>query len=443
MKPRNIIALLFTVLTMFAPSGTRYIWRTGLIDGHPVEPGTISLFGMQVVAALFAGMVFWFYGRKHFHDVIRYPSVLAALAIAGVGLLSAWNAADFLSGFVAAFSLALAIAVYLAILIFKPAPHEVLSSFIGGAVFQTIFGAWQFFTQSSFANKWLGMATHSPEMLGTFVVETATGRWLRAYGQLAHPNIFGLYVGLGLLTCIGLAAFRGHGKHTHLYAMMPIITAGLLFSFSRSAILAVAAGFLWMVISAYGSQAAPTFRNILIPSFIIIAVTFSVLGYLYGEPLRTRASADGRLENQSFSSRELLFSDATSLFVRHPLTGVGVGQMPLAVAREVDPGRAWWTYEYVHNVPFLAAVETGIAGLAAWLAFAGYTLVIIWRRLKHKTLASTGVTVYAASFIAILTASMFDHFLWSSWFGQLLFWMVAGLLHASYLSLAKKAHRKT
>jgi len=37
----------------------------------------------------------------------------------------------------------------------------------------------------------------------------------------------------------------------------------------------------------------------------------------------------------------------------------------------------------------------------------------------------------------MLVASLFDHFLWSSWFGQLLFWCVAGLLHAAYLDLKK------
>lgn len=438
MKRRYIISLLFTALCAFAPSGTRYIWRTGLIAGHPVEPGTVSIFGMQIVAALFAGMVFWTYGRRSFMEVIRLPYGLAAAFIAGIAVLAAWNADDFTAGFVASLSVVLGVAVFFAILINRPDPHEVLSSFVGGAIFQTALGGYQFFTQNAFASKWLGMALHSADQLGAFVVETDGGRWLRAYGSLSHPNVFGLYVGLGLLTCIGLAAFRGHGRHTHLYAMMPIITAGLLFSFSRSAILAVAVGFLWMVISAYGSDAAPTFKNILVPSFIIILVTFSVLAYFYADPLQTRASAQGRLEGRSISQRELLFSDATELFVRHPLTGVGTGQMPIAVAKDVDPGRDWWDYDYVHNVPALVAVETGIGGLVAWLAFVVYTLAVIWRRLKHKVAASTGVTVYAAAFIAILFASMLDHFLWSSWFGQLLFWTVAGLLHASFLSLGKK-----
>jgi O-antigen ligase len=437
MTRRYAISLLFTVLVAFAPSGTRYIWRTGSIGGQPVEPGTVSLFGMQVVAAVFAALVFLTYGKKLFLKTIREPHALAACFIAGIALLSAFDAADFLSGFVSAFSVILGVAVFLAVLLYRPDPHEALTSFIGGAIFQTAFGGWQFFTQSAFANKWLGMAMHSPEQLGAFVVETATGRWLRAYGQLAHPNIFGLYVGLGLLTCIGLAAFRGHGKHLHLYGFMPVIAAGLIFSFSRSAILAVAVGFLWMTMSAFATDAAPAFRRILVPSFIIIAVTSAVLGFLYAEPLLVRATGQGRLEGRSFTERELLFSDATALFVRHPIAGVGVGQMPTAAAREVDPGRDWWTYQYVHNVPTLVAVETGIGGLIAWLVFVGYTLKIVWQRLSLKASASSGVTVYASAFIAILAASMFDHFLWSSWFGQLLFWTVAGLLHAAYGQLKK------
>jgi O-antigen ligase len=111
--------------------------------------------------------------------------------------------------------------------------------------------------------------------------------------------------------------------------------------------------------------------------------------------------------------------------------------MPLALARESATERNWWQYDYVHNVPVLVAVETGLIGLAAWLGFAVTMLLVVRDRLLHKTALSSGVTVYAASFIAMLVASLFDHFLWSSWFGQLLFWTVAGLLHAAYLNLRK------
>ncbi len=434
MKHRNLISLFFTALIAFAPSGTRYIFYTGKIVGHSVEPGTVSIFAMQVVALIFCALVFLSHGWDELIKAFKSRATICAALVAVFALLSSFQAVDALAGVTAALNVVLGVAVYFAIVMFRPEPLEVLTAFVGGAVFQVLLGGYQFFTQSAFASKWLGMATHSAAQLGAFVVETDSGRWLRAYGSLSHPNIFGLYVGIGLLTCIGVAAFRGHGKHLMFYALMPLVTAGLLFSFSRSALLAVAAGFVWMTISAFGSEAAPTFRRIMAPAFMIIVITFSVLGYLYAEPLRTRTVAAGRLEAQSIGQRGSQFEDAMSLFSRHAITGVGVGQMPLALARESATERDWWLYDYVHNVPALILVETGLLGLVSWLGFVWFTLDIIRRRLTfRKATMSTGVTVYGAAFIALLTAAMFDHFLWSSWFGQLLFWSIAGLLRAAFL----------
>ncbi len=434
---RKITAIAFTALVAFAPSGTRYILRTGSIDGNPVEPGTVSVFGMQLLALAFIALVFWTEGRRKVMAALETPSSTAGLALTLVALLSVTRAQDPLAGLTAASFVATGVALFVAITLFRPDPHETIVSFVGGAVFQFGLGAWQFYTQNAFASKWLGMAAHSADELGAFVVETASGRWLRAYGSLAHPNVFGLYVGVGLLAAIGLAAFRGHGKHLKYFAFQPLIAAGLLFSFSKSAILAVGVGFLWMVVSAYGSEAAPRFRRVLVPSFMIIAMTFAALGVLYAEPLRTRAAGEGRLESRSVSERVSQIDDAVALFVRHPVLGVGIGDMPLALRREVDPNREWWRYQYVHNVPALVAVETGILGLAAWIAFVAATVAVMARRLRKRTEASTGVTVYASAFVALLVASLFDHFLWSSWFGQLLFWTIAGLLHAAYQGIEK------
>lgn len=434
---REITSLVFTVLIAFAPSGTRYILRTGDILGHPVEPGTVSVFGMQLVALAFVALVFSAYGWKGLVEAVRRPAGTFAACVAVFALLSSFLAQDALAGITSASFAATGVAVFLAIVMFRPDPREVLTGFVGGAVFQVGLGGYQFFTQSAFASKWLGMAMHSADQLGAFVVETEMGRWLRAYGSLSHPNVFGLYVGIGLLMSIGLAAYRGHGRHTRFYALMPIITAGLLFSFSRSAIVAAAVGFMWMVASAYGSEAAQEYRRVLVPSFIICTVTVAVLALMYGDPLATRATATGRLEASSIGERGSQFSDAASLLANHPFTGVGIGQMPLALARESATERNWWQYDYVHNVPALVAVETGIVGLVAWLGFVVAILKVVRDRLLHKTAVSSGVTVYASSFIAMLAASLFDHFLWSSWFGQLLFWTVAGLLYAAHLDLHK------
>ncbi len=459
---KRLIPLAFFVLVAFAPSGTRYIWRMGNLAGHDIEPGTISLFAMQLVAIAYVALVFLTRERKDWRDLFSRPETVAAVALAAICLGSSFVSDDVAASLVAALSVALAIAVFLAILMHRPDPHENLVLFAGAALFQVGFGLWQFFSQSVIASKWLGMAEQSGGELGAFVVETASGRWLRSYGQLSHPNVYGTLVVLGIIACIGLAGHRSVRYKTtspakapgqayeekigawaktsplRYYAFMPFLATGLLFSFSRTAFVAGVAGACWLALSAFATPAAPGVRRVFVPAAIIISVTLAIIGTVYVEPLTVRATAVGRLEERSISDRFVQVSDAVQLFLSHPLFGTGLGRMPYRVYAEVDSGRDWWRYDYVHDVPLLAAAETGVFGLLAWIACVIIGLRAAWRRLRHRTRELTGTTAFAACFIALVVAGLFDHFLWTSWFGLLIFWIVLGMRHVS----AEKAERK-
>ena len=459
---KRLISLAFFVLVAFAPSGTRYIWRMGNLAGHDIEPGTISLFVMQLVALAFVALVFLTRERKDWRDLVSRPETAAAMVMAAICVGSAFVSDDVGASLVAAFSSLLAVAVFLSILMYRPDPHENLVLFAGAALFQVAFGLWQFFSQSVIASKWLGMASHTGSDLGAFVIETASGRWLRSYGMLSHPNIYGTLVALGIIACIGLAGHRSvtakaatpaeapgevlpekianWAKMSPLrfYGLMPLLAAGLMFSFSRTAFVAGIAGVSWLALSAFATPAAPGVRRVFIPSAIIIAMTLVIIGTVYAEPLSVRATAVGRLEERSISDRFIQVSDALRLFSEHPLFGTGLGRMPFRVRAEVDSGRDWWRYDYVHDVPLLAAAETGIFGFLAWVACVAFGLRAAWHRLRHRTRDLTGTTAFAACFIALVVAGLFDHFLWSSWFGLLIFWIILGMLHVA----AEKAEKR-
>ncbi len=454
---KRLIPFAFFVLVAFAPSLTRYIWRMGEMAGHEIEPGTISLYGMQLVAAAYVVLVFTTRTRTQWSGFLRRPEALSAAALAVIALVASLRSDDPFSATIAALTVVLGALVFWAILLHRPDPHETVALFFGAAVFQAAFGIQQFFTQEVTASKWLGTAAHTAADLGAFVVETLEGRWLRSYGLLPHPNVYGTLVALGLIAAIGLAGHRlvtaaeryrralaaapQAGRYARLrlwarysplrfYAFMPFLAVGLLFSFSRSAFIAFAAGSAWLTVGAF-SGSAPAVRRVLRPSAIIIAVSLIAMGLAFRDPLRVRATVDGRLEYQSVSSRFLQFADAWELFSRHPIGGIGMNRMPYLVRLQVDSGRQWWEYDYIHDVPALIAVETGLPGLVAWMAVAALALVAAWRRLRLRGPTLTGTTAFAAMFVALLVAGLFDHFLWSSWFGQLLFWVVLGMLHVA------------
>lgn len=454
---RRLLPFAFFVLVAFAPSLTRYIWKMGNLAGHEIEPGTISLYGMQLVAAVYVLLVFGSRTRVQWRGFFRRNEVAVSGLLAVVAVVASLRSDAPLSSVVAALTVVLGVLVSWAVMLHRPDPHETVALFFGAAVFQAAFGIPQFFTQEVIASKWLGTAAHTAGDLGAFVVETATGRWLRSYGLLPHPNVYGTLVALGLIAAIGLAGHRlitaseryrkavaaapDSGSYARFrlwarfsplrfYALMPFLTVGLLFSFSRSAFIAFAAGFAWLVVGAW-SGAAPAVRRVIRPAAVIIVVSLLAIGFAFRDPLRVRATVDGRLEYQSVSSRFIQFADAWELFSRQPFSGIGMSRMPYLVRLQVDGGRQWWEYDYIHDVPALVAVETGLPGLACWFVAVALGLIAAYRRLRHRGPTLTGTTAFAAMFIALLVAGLFDHFLWSSWFGQLLFWIVLGMLHVS------------
>jgi len=76
---------------------------------------------------------------------------------------------------------------------------------------------------------------HQASTLGTYVVETGAGRWLRAYGSFGHPNMLGFFLVLGIISAVAIAA-NGLGLRGRIFVwtVLKLIGAALLFSLSKS-----------------------------------------------------------------------------------------------------------------------------------------------------------------------------------------------------------------
>ena len=188
---------------------------------------------------------------------------------------------------------------------------KLIYAFLAGVFLQAVLGIWQFLFQSSFACKYLGLASHNPADLGVSVVETLSGqRWLRAYGGLDHPNMLGglLTVGIILIIYIIIYNFSRNTQHTtrnkininiaSLYVICYALCAGLFFTFSRASWTGLIVGILTMlVISIIKKQKEVQIRlfKLIAVSSIFIFILFSI----YSDLVITRLSSDTRLEQKS------------------------------------------------------------------------------------------------------------------------------------------------
>jgi len=317
-------------------------------------------------------------------------------------------------------------------------------AFFSGLLIQSGLAIWQFLNQGTFADKWLGMALHNPSDLGTSVIETVgvdgiPERWLRAYGSLDHPNILGGVLAIGLIILIfyfiSKKKLESESAVTHpvlarrestplkrgliiFYFLLFILFLGLIFTFSRSAALALSVGIILFFIFYFIKKNSAALKKLGLAVFLA-TIMFGVIFAGYSDLFITRAQISSRLEIKSVTERSDYLKDSYKIIKKDWLFGTGIGNYTKELSQE-NPKRPWFDIEPVHNVFLLVFSEIGIGGVLFFIALLVYLFVQSWR--KNNILS---LSIIAA--LAIMM--MFDHYLWSLPFGILFFWLAIGFVY--------------
>ncbi len=284
---------------------------------------------------------------------------------------------------------------------------------------------------------------------GIAVVEWAGNRLLRAYGNLPHPNIFGGVMAVGLIL-VSYFYFRGKEKYYQskmvlwFFLFFLLIFLGLLFSFSRSAWLALAAAFLlgmfWLCYCRlrYHFISTTLKRKLLLFHFAIlgcIAITLT----LFSPAIFARFNPPHPYMEKVSKTRLDYFKEGKEI-IGHPsvlLKGVGAGNEVKAISEWVDSKQKGFLYQPVHNIFALVLLETGIGGLLILLLGIYFWMRDLFFALK-KNWRSSDATRFIAITLALLVlfcANLADHYLWDSMIG---FFLVFVLMGMGYLKMAQR-----
>lgn len=300
---------------------------------------------------------------------------------------------------------------------------KIIYSFLFSMFLQAILGIYQFLSQSSFANKYLGLAEHDPQTLGTSVIETVSGRWLRAYGGLDHPNIFGGVLAIALLLAAYLLAkkkiinsVRELFESIFLFIFYFFALFAFFFTFSRGAWIAFAVGAIFLLINliiqadrwVIGRYLAVIFFSAVLLLFVIIP---------YRDLVMTRATAIGRLEQKSLVERREYLVEAKNLIQKNWLFGVGVGNYTTAVEKSDQIKKDVWDYQPVHNAFLVLWAQSGIFAFLFFLSF----LIFLIKKDRREIFS-------LAIFAALIVLMLFDHWLISLPFGVLFLFFALGLI---------------
>lgn len=405
---------LLLALLILLPWQIRWIYRPAGINGGFWEYGSFSLYGTEILFGLIVILFLVERFKAHtdgtnifsrsFFLAHRYNFLLVLFFFISVGIILFNSLDTSLAYFWLTFYI-FAICLFSAMLTGGNGFARLGAAVWLSGLLQGMLAIFQFLTQKVFASKWLGLALQSAATPGSSVVEFSGGRWLRAYGSLGHPNALAIYLGAAWL--LGFMLYLSAQKSWHkilLSAGQIIIVAGLFFTFSRGAGLAVSASWLVLLILVWPLKAEGRRKFIQLSVYcasmavILVALFFTVFG--------ARFNLQNRLEAASINERGYQINIWQEIFNRRPLLGVGPGNYTVAFYL-LESNLNYWQYQPVHSALLLLLSEFGLlffVPLFLWLLF------YIKQFLKGGNLGATLL-------IFLLFATLFDHWLASSYVG--------------------------
>lgn len=239
------------------------------------------------------------------------------------------------------------------------------------------------------------------------------GFTMRSFSTFDLPFAFGFYLMLAVLIGLPVSlADPGRFRSKLFFLSLPIIAAGLLYSFVRGAMLGLAIGLLYLAFHRYKLLVYG------IP-FVLVAALFIPSGAVLSRAV---------FSTESFQDRTFSWSERLDLFSNHPL-GTGIGTTGAAAEKAAklkfqDPDAT-----YVPDNTWLKVMfELGVFGL--WFFVMMIVSIFLFARgLERRT---TGidrdfVNGAVAQLLAIMIAGLVATYLELTPMDQL-FWLMIGVL---------------
>lgn len=275
--------------------------------------------------------------------------------------------------------------------------------------FQALIGIFQYIFQSSLGLSFLGEPFLEIDLPGIAKVDLGAMKFLRSYGTFAHPNIFGGFLVFGLAL-----AFSRLSEDRFLYTtLMVVMMIALVLTFSRSAWLALLFASIFYVFVTK-PRLKIKYIVLALAVFLLFLVAFDLDKLFLSRVVPTADSALMKRVEYTEISR--------NMFLGYPF-GVGIGNFTLEMQSFFDQKLPPWDLQPVHNVFLLAMNEVGFIIFPLFIIIFVYSFIAVFK--KGQQFVSGGDRRYGilllGLFFALMTISNLDHYPFSLYQGQFLF----------------------
>ncbi len=223
----------------------------------------------------------------------------------------------------------------------------------------------------------------------TYIADPSVGlHFGRARGPMVQAVSFGHYLGVCLLAAYVWRPTLGRFGQLVLMAFVPLMLAGIFFSYTRSVWMGTAAGLVCVLLFTLPQA----WRQLLIGSGVLVAVLMlgtnleSLVGFQ-----REQSAAETR---ESAGLRVSFAYVSWQMFLDRPILGCGFGQFPKEKLAYLDDRQTELQLEllrpYVHHNTLLSLLtETGALGLGLYLGFMLLWAAQAWRLARDRELPVT------------------------------------------------------
>jgi len=291
--------------------------------------------------------------------------------------------------------------------------------FVLSGLFQSIIAIGQFINQKSLGLRFLLESPLNPEISGVAKIMVNNIKMIRAYGTFPHTNILAAFL---LISIFFLYFIWLNKKHSFAFNSLLIIVYGILiialgFTFSRTIIFVFLISSIFYFIVCFRRNRKKIFALFIL--FIILNSLFIILAW---PEISNRFQVS--LTEQSIGLRSFYTQISFLVIQEHPWLGIGLGNFVWEIRQMLDLLSSWG-HQPVHNIYLLIGSEIGLIGLIIFIMF----LFILIRQFREQR--EEDIEQYYLLLIiicGILVIGLFDHFFWTLQQGQLMFWLVLGII---------------
>jgi len=299
--------------------------------------------------------------------------------------------------------------------------RAIIFCFLAGMSFQALTAFFQYLVQGSLGLSFLGEPLANIHTPGVAKLDLPSVKLLRAFGTFPHANLLGGAMAAALV----LALFELRKYALVLLPMIFLFATALVFSFSRSAFIALGTGFfVYMALHENKISA----RKILLAASLLV---FLIVIFRLENILLKRFFLMIQLP---IAQRALYLGISLQMLLGN-LFGLGLGGFTLQMQNFTAQKLLPWLYQPVHDIFLLALNE---AGLLAGLVFCSLFIYLFYRLIKlrqnlHISAQKRECALLIALMAVFFTIGLLDHYFWTIFAGQAMLFLLFGMV-SSFLA---------